>query len=670
MANIHLDFETRSLIDVTEVGPWKYSTDPSTSVLCLCFTIDDEKVLTITKDDFDNYFYDFIGDGGFTTPNIEQAKALALDKTNIFKAHNSMFEFCMWNNVLHKRLGFPNMWDLKRWDCTAAKAASHALPRSLAKCAKALHLSEEKDESGKKTMLQLSRPKNPSKKDPTRWVNDPAKLETLYSYCDQDVIVEREIDKAIPDLGKTEKAIWELDQKINLRGVQIDTEVLDTAIKFTSEYKTRLNLELQDLTSGAVMAATEVKKLAEYLHNHVEPGALPSLNAAIIKDYLKTCENEQVRRILEIRQQAGKSSTAKLDKIKQRLGEDERVRDILVYHGASTGRWAGSGIQVQNFPKGSDDYNADIIIQTLKLHDLEAFEMLYPNVIDAISAALRGFIIAKPGHDLIAADFAQIEARVLMVLAGAQRGIDEFKSGADIYLRLAEEIYKRPLDKKKNKVERQLGKMGVLGCGFQMGPERFIGHVKNMVGLDISYDTAQSVVQTYRTTYPEVVKFWYAQERAAILATRNPGRLVQEGPIAWKVQGFFLYCKLPSGRCLAYAEPLIKEVTTKWGSVKESLTFMGVNSLTKRWERQHTYGGMITENIVQATARDLMCNGMLQLEAKGYPICMTVHDEVVAEVPIGFGSVKEFEDTLSAVPSWAKDYPVIAEGWRGIRYKK
>ncbi len=670
MTNLHLDFETRSLVDVTEVGPWKYSADPSTSVLCLCFTVDDKDVCRITKDDLDNYFYDFMIDGDFSTENIEKIKALALDDSVKFKAHNSMFEYCMWNNVLHKRLGLPALWDLKKWDCTAAKAATHALPRALGKCAIALHLPVNKDETGKRVMLSLSKPRKPSKKDPSRWNNDPGKFETLYSYCEQDVIVEREIDNTLPNLGAKEKAIWELDQRINLRGVQIDTEVLDTAIEFTSEFKKRLNLELQDLTSGAVSAATEVKKLTAYLQNHVEYGELTSLNAANIKEYLKTCTDSKIRRILEIRQQAGKSSTAKLDTIKTRLCEDGRVRDILVYHGASTGRWAGSGIQVQNFPRGDKQYNPDTVIEALKLHDLEAFEMLYPNVIDAISASLRGFITAGEGKELIAADFGQIEARVLFVLAGAERGVKEFKDGADIYLRLAEEIYKRPLNKHDNPIERQLGKMGVLGCGFQMGPDRFIGHVKNQAGLDISRETAQSVVDTYRGTYPEVVKFWYAQERAAILATRNPERLVKEGPIAWKVQGTFLYCKLPSGRCLAYADPQIREITTKWGTQKESLTFMGVDALTKQWVRQHTYGGMITENIVQATARDLMCNGMLELEKKGYPLVMTVHDEVIAEIPKNFGSLEEFESILATPPEWAKDYPVIAEGWRGERYRK
>lgn len=655
MANIHLDFETRSLVDVKEVGSFKYSEDPSTSPLCLCVTVDDEEVFTITRDDFDSII----------TPNIQRVSELAEDKNNIFKAHNSLFEYCIWNNILHKRMGFPPLWDLKRWDCTAAKAATHALPRALGACAEALRLSENKDEAGKRVMLQLSKPKKPSKKDPSIWVNDVDKFETLYEYCRQDVIVERAIDKALPNLNRMEKSVWELDQKINLRGIHIDTKALDIAINFVNQYKERLNLELQDITSGAVEKATETGKLTAYLRSYIP---ITDLQAATVDDWIKRAEDPTVKRILEIRKQGGKSSTAKLESMLKTLCKDGRIRDILVYHGASTGRWAGKNIQPQNFPRGTG-YNSDLVIDFLLMDDLDFFEVIYPNVIEAISAGLRGLIMAKPDHDFIAADFAQIEARVLMVLAGCERGITEFRNGADIYLRLAEEIYKRSLTK-ENKEERQLGKTGVLGCGFQMGPQRFKEHAKNQAGLIITPEMAQLVVNTYRKTYPEVVKFWYTQERAAILAVRNPGRLITAGPVAWKVQKGFLYCKLPSGRCLAYAEPEIQVITTKWGSEKEALTFMAVDTYTKKWTRQPTYGGAIVENIVQATARDIMVYGMLNLEKAGYPLVMTVHDEVVGEVPENFGSVEDFEKIMSTPPDWAKDYPIKAEGWRGKRYKK
>ena len=659
MISVHLDFETRSLVDVTDTGPWRYSLDPSTLPLCLCYTVDTSHTDLITWEDFDNY------NVGMITDSVYKITELAENKNVIFKAHNSMFEYCIWNNILHKTFGFPELLDFKRWDCTAAKAASHALPRSLGQCALALKLSENKDKTGKKIMLQLSKPRKPTKNNPSIWCNDADKFKILYEYCSQDVIVERAIDNALPDLNANEKAIWELDQKINSRGIKIDTKALDIALKFIEEFKERLNNELCDLTSGAVEKATETKRFTEYLRSHIP---ITDLQKATVDDWINKTDNPKLKRLLEIRSQGGKSSTAKLEAIKDRVCNDGRVRDILVYHGASTGRWAGAGIQVQNFPRGTG-YNSDNILDCLLLDDLDVFEMMYPDVINAISAGLRGFLIPGEGNDFVAADFAQIEARVVMMLAGCQKGIEDFRHGRDIYLALAQEIYKRPLTK-KDKEERQLGKTGVLGCGFQMGAARFKEHAKNQAGLIISDELAERTVKTYRETYPEVVKLWYAQERAAILAVKNAGHLYKEGPVYWKVQGNFLYCKLPSGRCLAYPYPKVEIITTKWGTDKESLTFMTVTGTAKVWGKEHTYGGKLVENIVHATARDLMANGMLNVEKAGYKIIMTVHDEVISEVPENFGSVEEFETLLAAPPEWAKDYPIKAEGWRGKRYRK
>lgn len=677
MIKVHLDFETRSKISVADVGPWRYSLDPSTTVLCLCYKKSDstkDMVSVITKGDFENYFDNRVLAGGIIPfslglANINRLVALAENPDVRFYAHNSMFEYCMWNNILAKVYGFPELKDFDRWECTASKAATHALPRALGACAKALHLSEEKDETGKRIMMKLSRPKKPSKKDPSIWCDNPEDFKTLYKYCEQDVIVESAIDNAIPELNSFEREIWKLDQRINSRGIKIDVETLDIAIRFVDTFKNKLNDELCYLTGGLVSKASEVKRLTEYLHDFVDKKDLPSLNAASINEYLANCTDSKIKRILEIRQQAGKSSTSKLEKIKMCICPDNKVRDILVYHGASTGRWAGAGIQVQNFPRGAEEYDIDSVIETIKLNNYDVFATVYPNVIDAISASLRGFLIADTGKDFIAADYSNIESRVLFWVAGCDKGLTAFKHGTDIYCELATEIYKRKITK-KDKEERQLGKTGVLGCGYQMGADRFKAQVKTMTGMDITRETADLVVKTYRATYPEVVACWYAQERAAIKAVKERGQLIKEGPIMWKVQGQFLYCRLPSGRCIAYAEPQIKPIETSWGEVKEQLTFMGVNSLSKKWERQHTYGGSIVENIVQATARDLMAYGMKNVEAKGYKIAMTVHDEVVASVDEGCGDVQEFETLLSTIPQWAKGCPVKAEGWRGKRYRK
>lgn len=672
MKKLHLDFETRSVADVKVVGPYRYATDPSTTVLCLCYKYekDGQKISrTIKKDDFNKRFDNVVMNGEpETCEAIKELIKYAQDKEVRFFAHNSMFEYCMWNFVLTS-LDFPEMKDIDRWECTASKAAVHALPRSLGKCAQALHLSEDKDETGKRVMLSLSKPKKPSKKDPTLWNNDPDKFNTLYAYCEQDVIVESAIDDALPPLRAEEREIWKLDQIINLRGIRIDTDALDIAIHFTNRFKDELNAELMDLTSGKVTKATEVKKLTEYLRDFVDKAELPNLNAANLKEYLKNCADPKIKRILEIRQQAGKSSTTKLKKMKQCLCKDGRVHDILVYHGTSTGRWAGAGIQVQNFPRGSEEYDVDNVIEALKLNNFNAFTLIYPNVVDAISAALRGFLIADEGEELVAADFSAIEARVLFWISQCKKGLQAYLNNEDIYCLMASEIYKREIVK-KDKTERQVGKHCVLGCGYQMGAKRFKEHVKTLAGMEIPETMAKLAVDSYRTTFPEVVAFWYAQERAAIKAVREAGRLIQEGRVAWGVHGQFLYCRLPSGRCIAYADPIIKPIETSWGEIKEQLTFMAVNPLNKKWERQHTYGGSLTENIVQGTARDLMAYSMKNLEKAGYKTRMTVHDEIVSSIKKGQGNVEEYEKIMAQTPPWATNCPVKAEGWSGIRYRK
>lgn len=671
MIKIHIDFETRSKISVRDVGPWRYSTDPSTDILCLCYKIEGVHEGIITRAMLED-----IKDYGAPMTNLEDYRLLKMYINTLntdfrLVAHNSMFEFCIWNNILAPRYYFKKVTNLNFWECTASKAAALALPRSLADCADALHLSERKDETGKRIMMKMSRPRKPTAKDPSVWYESADDFKTLYKYCKQDVTVESALDVILPPLNTTERKIWELDQKINSRGVKIDLDAVDYALNYANIYKNELNNELCRLTDGAVEKATEVQKLIKYVRQFASEEELPSLAAADIREYLKDCTDSHVKRCLEIRQLAGKSSTSKLEKIKSCVCSDGRVRDILVYHGASTGRWAGAGIQVQNFPRGKEEYDVNKIISALKLGDYNAFAFLYPNVLEAISSALRGLIMSSEGYDLIAADYNAIEARVLFWLAGCQKGLNAFINGTDIYCELASEIFKRKITK-KDKEERMLGKSGVLGCGYQMGAERFVSQVKTTTGIDISKETAKLIVDTYRTTYPEIVAFWYNQERAVIQAVKERGTTIYVDKVSWNypLDSNFLYCTLPSGRKIAYAYPEIRYIKTKWGDMKEQLTFMGVNSLNKKWCRQHSYGGALVENIVQATARDLMVNGMLNLEQAGYKILMTVHDEVVATVPKDSGSVKEYESILATVPTWAKDCPVKAEGWRGERYRK
>jgi DNA polymerase len=320
---------------------------------------------------------------------------------------------------------------------------------------------------------------------------------------------------------------------------------------------------------------------------------------------------------------------------------------------------------------------------------------------DVLAQALRGAITATPGKVLYVADYAAIEARVVLWLAEDYDALEVFRTGKDIYCEMASTIYKRPINKKEHPDERQLGKVAILGLGFQMGASKFVDSAASYgitlvqdhwcadcgepTGLHWKQDkhhdfryldvddpdeiTAAKVVAAYRDKFWRVKEMWRNQEDAAIFAVRS-GEEVYSGRVKWFTDNGFLYCMLPSGRCLGYPEPLVEEHRTSWGAIKPMLTFMGVNPLNRQWQRQKTYGGSLVENITQAVARDLMAEAVMRCEQSGLWVpVLTVHDELIAEGKSGL-DVKAFERLMAATPPWADGCPVDAEGWSGFRYRK
>jgi DNA polymerase len=291
------------------------------------------------------------------------------------------------------------------------------------------------------------------------------------------------------------------------------------------------------------------------------------------------------------------------------------------------------------------------------------------DVTEALSSGLRGAIVASPGHHLYVADYAAIEARVVLWLAGAEKALDIFRRGEDIYCWMASKIYDKVCNKSDHPSERQLGKVAVLGLGYGMGAAKFVDSCA-AYGITIEEDFAQQVVQTYRSQFWHIKEMWGDQEAAAIAAVRSKDR-VSCGRVAWLHEHPFLFCELPSGRRLAYPFPQIKPRATPWGDMRASLSYMGTNTYSHAWTRQTSYGGMLVENITQAVARDIMAEAMLACEWTGvYKPLLSVHDEIIAEAPEGEGSVKEFVGILETVPEWAEGCPIAAEGWSGTRYHK
>lgn len=306
-----------------------------------------------------------------------------------------------------------------------------------------------------------------------------------------------------------------------------------------------------------------------------------------------------------------------------------------------------------------------------RITKLELVRLLYGDPMQIFASILRGIIVAPKGRKLYCADYAAIEARVVFWLADHKDGLDAFALGRPIYEEMAAEIYSKLLSE-VTKSERELGKRAVLGCGFNMGHLKFRETCKQQANIDISEELAKVAVNMYRTKHVPVVRLWSNIERAAIAATKNPGKRYTINHTAWWVKDRFLWCRLPSGRCIAYRDPTVRQELPRWGGNEKRpvLYHWSVDPKTHQWVNGGTYGGRLVENITQAVARDVMAEAMLRCKPKGYDIVLTVHDEILAECDEGLGAIDEFCNLVSELPPWATGLPVKAEGWTGYRYKK
>lgn len=919
---IHLDFETRSEVDIWKVGAWEYAAHPSTQILCMAYAIDNGSVQLLPREHF------------LLDLPCPDDLSKAITEGSLITAHNAFFERCVWKHKLapltRNVLGWSWGWIRNhRWRCSMAKASACALPKGLKDVGEALGLKTIKSVEGKRIMLKLSKPRKPTKNNPSIWHEDPEDFKKLYEYCKTDVDAERAVDKALPDLSDKEQEVWFLDQIINERGVEIDRVAVDAALSIIDEYSIELKNEVFQLTNGYLDGVSRTARILKYLN--LKGIKAENVQKITIDNLLKKEKlPDDVRRVLEIRRQLAKTSIKKYTSMKNATMSENRLRDTLLYHSATTGRWGGKLVQLQNLPRGNIK-DTDTCVELIKRKNLGLLKFIYGDVMGAISSSIRGMIIAKPGHDLIVADYSAIEARVLLWLADDKAGLAKYRRDEDLYVDMAQIIYKKD---NINEDERWLGKKVVLGCiaedsmiysdigkipiqtlnqgqriwdgkkwvnfralvptgkknviriedlwltpdhllltkdgwrtaaeialsgdmkllelgsysehgllsdkslsggtnavslsvanaelrktkestnyggvkqiladvvakvlkvsvgddpvdtlisslihayekggasvgiifvkdvltqiapttkgmvlevfrsaltpvehswntllhwisggfgallwielimpkgtakeiydsllkektlttkikncydiadtdngrfqvnkfiahncGYGMGVDKFKTTCTNE-GVEVSDELAQRAVNAYRDTYSSVKNLWYSQERAAIRALRHKGDVIVAGRVRWAVKGKFLVCELPSGRPIVYYKPFIKMAPTPWGEMKETIHFWGVDSQTKQFKEMKTYGGKLVENITQATARDIMAAAMLSCEQSGYSIVLTVHDELVGEIPDQFGSVHEFCQIMCVLPEWAEGCPISAEGWRGKRYKK
>lgn len=652
MVILSIDFETRSTVDLKTAGVYKYAQHPDTDVWCMAWAFgDDEPEMWRPGLPIPQRIVDHIAAGGEV------------------RAWNAAFERTIWREIMVKRYGAPVVRD-EQFVCSAAEAAAMALPRALGQAAHVLGVKQEKDEEGYRLMLRMARPRKVNDDGSLVWWDVPDRIERLESYCKQDVRTERAIVKALRRLAPREREVYLLDQRVNDRGIRCDRSLVVAAQDIASIGIARANARLAHITGGDVTEVTNHKRLTAWLvGNGVETESVAK--AALAEMLERPNLPAEAREVLELRSDAGRSSIAKLDAMLAAMCDDAQLRGLLLYHAASTGRWAGRLVQPQNFPRGEVSDVEDHIDAVMRRAYDELDLFAHPIII--IMSMLRSMLTAREGNELVAGDFSAIEARVLNWLAGQDDIVALFARGEDVYKHNAAKLYGIPLSEVKKFPHRQTGKFQELACGFGMGAAKAVSAAKAVYQLTITAEQAKEIVDGYRATHPRVKQFWYDAENACMAAVMNPGvKQVFGGKRNLKaiVAGSYLYIILPSGRPLMYAAPNIQPRMTPWGEMKDALHFWGVDPFTKQWGELSAYGGLLVENIVQAVARDLMAEAMLRLEAAGYPPVLSVHDEVVAEVPEGRGDVGEFERLMSEVPTWGEGCPVAAEGWKGFRYRK
>ena len=650
---LHIAVESFSLLSVRNVGAWRYWEDDSTETLCFCWSIDHGEVQKWRRG--------------------ERIPAILAERIRIGEpigAHNAQFERLAFLKDLSPRLGFPLPKD-DQWRCTAAQAAALALPRALDKVAAAIGMTVRKDKRGAQLIKRFCLPRKPTKGDPGIRIypwEDPLGFEELVEYCAQDVRVERALYDTLPKLSDAEEIVWQLDTRINERGLPIDMDLVDSMIDIATDRLYELEQEAHALTGG--LKVTQRDKVLEWLN--AEGGDVETLQAKELTDTLAADMlseiPQNVSRLLEIRLEAGKVSTKKLDKIKQFVSEDNRVRGTLLYHGATPGRWSGKLLQPHNFIRpvhGKNDQER--IVDLLRASNVEGATLLYPEpLMVLLGSAMRGVICAPEGKVLNVADYSAIEARALVWEAGQQDAVERYRKNVDQYKIMASHIFNIPVGL-IDSAQRKVGKDVILGCGYGMGVDKFV-ITCDQRGAPVEVKIAEKGVYGFRDLHPMVVKFWRSVENAAIAAVSNPGKIYKVRDIRFYVQDRFLFIQLPSGRRLAYPDPEVGTVK-KFGDFKTELTFMGEGK-NKQWMRLSTYGGKLVENIVQATARDIMVQGMHNVEAVGYEIISTVHDEIISETEDGFGSVEEYERLLCEMPSWGATCPIAAEGFFAKRWRK
>ena len=627
-----------------------------------------------------------------------------VDPTVLKMAWNYNFE----KDIFQYRMGY--VIPQQEWFDPSVLCANMSLPVGLDRAASALNVDIELKKTvitGKNKPTKLfSEPskytktflkKNPQVTSPLYykdWNSHPEKWQEFCDYCCQDVVAERAVWYAAVamkcEMTDGEVLAWLLDQRMNETGVYIDKTFVENAKAMAEAEINEIITEMQQITQlPFTKSGKNLSKLDEWLQ--ARGYKFDSLDKEHIAEAITNGHHwgmtKEAMQVLDLKKKLGGSAYTKLETILDRVGQDGRLRDQFVYHGAHTGRWSGRGVQLQNLFKPTKDVSTlrDKIVAGIRENDLKIQTIFTeyndevaawnaanpekakkpvkcPTMMDAVAGTIRAAFVPTPGNKFSVADLAQIESRVLAALAGCQTMIDAYKSGLDLYKDIMAFLLEKPYSEITS-AERANGKVIILGCGFGMGWEKFIEYAATF-GVTLDEATAKKYVTAFREKYSEIPSFWKELNTAVVTAVKANICIYVRGLVVDGRNPSMLKIKLPCGRCLHYLDPILTTETTDWGKTYEGVSYHAWDA--KGCQLKRLYGGLLCENVVQAVARDVLLNGMLEAEKVGFVIVMTIHDEVVGESPKSSPlTYKDLEHAMTITPDWAEGMGFIlaAEGY-------
>ena len=637
-----IDFETYSVVDLRVSGAFRYAEDPSTEALILAFS----------DGSFDPVAVDLTRPDAFEklTPLFD-----AVERGETISAHNVQFERLIWTKVCK----FPVTPRPHQWDCTAARARMIALPGSLEGAAGALGLEFRKDPRGLELINLFSKPdRNGRRRLPADY---PAEFKAFMEYCRQDVRVEMALDRVLPPLSPVEKEAFLLDYKINDRGLPVNLDLVKKAAAFVDEYSAELLRRAEEI---AGCRPSQREKTLDYLRSRGFD--LPNLQAATVEALAaQPGVPQDIVELIEYRIELSRAGTKKLKAIQNTVSADGRIRGGFLFSAASTRRWSSTGVQLHNLQKPSGETNPEVALSLLE-DDPNDLRIMFNRPLSVIAESIRGFF-ESPEYFLIA-DYSSVEPRGLAWVVNEEWLLDAYRRKQDVYKVMAGRLYGIP-SSQVNDSQRFMGKQLVLGCGYGMGATRFRETVAKF-GRQLTEEEAQAAVQGYRQSVPQITKFWRDIERACIRAVRD-WRTIHLGRLVIRpdtlANGFrILYIDMPSGS-IAYPNPSLG--SEEWnGQIRDTFEFY--TPLGSGWVKTDTFGGSLTENIIQALTRDILRDGMIAADKAGFRIVGHVHDEVIAEGDNNPDDLRELERILCESSPWAEGLPLASEGYIAKRYRK